>query len=59
MGDPVNLSVEDKCVRVGLSMFKTKFLHGGMKVFVPLTTGLLQAVEGFLEFEDVTLWYVF
>ena len=38
---PSNLSVEDERVRVGLSTLKIKILHGGTKVFVPLTTGLL------------------
>ena len=44
---PAYLSIEDECVRIGLSMFKTEVLHGGAKVFVPLVTGLLQAIEGF------------
>ena len=55
VGYPVYLPIEDKRVRIGLSMFKTKLLHGSMKMFVPLVTSLLQTVEGFLEFEDVTL----
>ena len=56
---PSNLPVEDECVRVGLSTLKTKVLHCGTKMFVPLATSLLQAIEGFLEFEDITLRYIF
>ena len=35
------LSIEDERMRVRLSTFKTKILHGGTKVFIPLATGLL------------------
>ena len=38
--NPSNLSVEDERVRIGLSTFETKILHGSTKVFVPLTTSL-------------------